>query len=251
MTINARDAMPGGGKLTIACVNLSLDQLHASLPEPILPGEYVVVSVSDTGIGMPDSVKAKVFDPFFTTKPIGKGTGLGLSMVYGFVRQSGGHVAISSEVGAGTTVQLYLPRFTGPPGKVASPESAGLSLQATGEGVLVVEDDAQVKMMIGAVLADFGYRVFEAADANSALEILKAEESFQLLITDVGLPGINGRQLAEMAREIRPRLPVLFVTGYAASVSTRSEFLDAGMHMISKPFSVETLATAVREALKQ
>ena len=251
LAINARDAMPDGGKLTIECVTQSLNQPHPSQPEPIQPGDYVVVSVSDTGVGMPDSVKAKVFDPFFTTKPIGKGTGLGLSMVYGFVRQSGGHVGISSKSGIGTTVKLYLPRLTGrPPQQGVSPDGAGPVLRATGEGVLVVEDDVQVKLMISAALADIGYRVLEAVDANEALEILKGGEAFDLLITDVGLPGMNGRQLAELARQLRPQLPVLFVTGYAANVSVRADFLEAGMHMITKPFSVEALATAVRESLK-
>jgi signal transduction histidine kinase len=251
LAINARDAMPDGGKLTIECVTRTLSRPLASQPDPIQPGDYVVVTVSDTGVGMPESVKGKVFDPFFTTKPIGKGTGLGLSMVYGFVRQSGGHVAIFSQPGAGTAVKLYLPRLTGrPEARLTSKDGAGPQLQAMGENVLVVEDDLQVKLMIGAVLADFGYRVFEAVDANAALEILKGEQSFHLLITDVGLPGMNGRQLAELARQSRPELPVLFVTGYAANVSIRSEFLDAGMQMISKPFSVEALANAVRETLK-
>jgi len=252
LAINARDAMPDGGKLTIECITQSLKEPQPSQPEPIQPGDYVVVSVGDTGVGMPDSVKAKVFDPFFTTKPIGKGTGLGLSMVYGFVRQSGGHVGISSEPGIGTTVKLYLPRLTGrSPERVASLDNGGLVAPAAGEGVLVVEDDVQVKLMIGAVLADIGYRVLEAGDADAALEILKGGEAFDLLITDVGLPGMNGRQLAELARQLRPKLPVLFVTGYAANASVRAEFLEAGMHMISKPFSVEALATAVREALKE
>jgi PAS domain S-box-containing protein len=251
LAINARDAMPDGGKLTIECVTRTLKRPYVSQPEPIQPGDYVVVTVSDTGLGIPESVKAKVFDPFFTTKPIGKGTGLGLSMVYGFVRQSGGHVAIFSQPGAGTAVKLYLPRLTGPPEpRIASPDADGPQLQATGENVLVVEDDVQVKLMIGAVLADFGYRVFEAVDANAALEFLNGDENFHLLITDVGLPGMNGRQLAELARQSRPELPVLFVTGYAANASVRSEFLDAGMQMISKPFSVEALAAAVRETLK-
>ncbi len=251
LAINARDAMPDGGKLSIECITQSMKEPHPSQPEPIQPGDYVVVSVADTGVGMPDSVKAKVFDPFFTTKPIGKGTGLGLSMVYGFVRQSGGHVGISSEPGIGTTVKLYLPKLVGrSPGQVASPDNGGMVAPAAGEGVLVVEDDVQVKLMIGAVLADIGYRVLEAVDANAALAILKGGDTFDLLITDVGLPGMNGRQLAELARQLRPKLPVLFVTGYAANASVRADFLDAGMHMISKPFSVEALATAVRDALQ-
>ncbi len=250
LALNARDAMPNGGKLTIECANLSLDRPQESEPEPIQPGEYVVVSVVDTGVGMSESVKAKVFDPFFTTKPIGKGTGLGLSMVYGFVRQSGGHVGFCSQLGLGTTVKLYLPRVREPAETVLKPSNAGHPLPSSGESVLVVEDDAQVKTMIGAVLADIGYRVREAVDADTALLALRTDESFDLLITDVGLPGMNGRQLAEIARELRPSLPVLFVTGYAANAAVRSEFLDTGMHMISKPFSVQALATAVREAIE-
>ena len=251
LAINARDAMPGGGRLTIECVNQSLKRPPEREPEPMQAGDYVVVAVSDSGVGMSESVKAKVFDPFFTTKPIGKGTGLGLSMVYGFVRQSGGHVAIESELGRGTTVRLYLPRLVGSAAEAASPEKGvERSLRAVDESVLVVEDDVQVKMMVSAVLADFGYRVSEAVDADAALAMLRGGEPFDLLITDVGLPGMNGRQLAGLARQLRPQLPVLFVTGYAADAAVRSEFLDAGMHMISKPFSVESLAVAVREALE-
>ena len=249
LAINARDAMPGGGKLTIECANLSLDRPFADDPEPIQPGDYVVVSVSDTGVGMPDSVKAKAFDPFFTTKPIGKGTGLGLSMVYGFVRQSGGHVGIYSEPDLGTTVKLYLPRLPDAAAAPGVPRGPAPTLQAAGERVLVVEDDSQVRMMITAVLRDFGYRVAEAEHADAALGLLETAEPVDLLITDVGLPGVDGRQLAEIARESRPDLPVLFVTGYAAKAAVRSEFLDPGMRMISKPFNVESLATAVREAL--
>jgi PAS domain S-box-containing protein len=248
LAINARDAMPNGGRLRLECANLSLNAPRASEPDPLPPGDYVVVSVSDTGAGMPDSVKAKVFEPFFTTKPIGKGTGLGLSMVYGFVRQSGGYVGIESEPGLGTTVKLYLPRVGHAVQNSAAP-AADRAAGSTGERVLLVEDDAQVRMMVSGLLADMGYRVSEAIDADAALLILRSEETFHLLITDVGLPGMNGRQLAEIARQLRPFIPVLFVTGYAANAPVRAEFLEAGMRMISKPFSAQVLASAVREAL--
>jgi PAS domain S-box-containing protein len=249
LAINARDAMPDGGRLAMACANHAFDHVQDSQPEPILPGDYVVVSVSDTGVGMAEAVKAKVFDPFFTTKPIGKGTGLGLSMVYGFVRQSGGHVGFDSELGAGTTIRLYLPRLVDASAAAEAPKAAGRDLQSLGENVLVVEDDAQVKIMLGAVLADFGYSVREAVDAESALAVLRSDATVHLLITDVGLPGMNGRQLAEFARELRPELPVLFVTGYVADPNLRADFLEPGMHMISKPFDIEALGSAVREAL--
>jgi PAS domain S-box-containing protein len=250
LAINARDAMPNGGRLRLESANLSLNAPCASDPDPVAPGDYVVVSVKDSGVGMPDSVKAKVFDPFFTTKPIGKGTGLGLSMVYGFVRQSGGYVGIDSELGLGTTVRLYLPRNTHVAQGVDAPDAAGPAAGSSGESVLLVEDDAQVRMMVSSLLGDMGYRVREAIDAEAALAVLKSDETLHLLITDVGLPGINGRQLAEIARQLRPAIPVLFVTGYAANASVRSEFLESGMRMISKPFSVHVLAAAVREALK-
>ena len=249
LAINARDAMPDGGELTIKCDNLSLKRPLESQPEPVQPGDYVVVTVSDTGVGIPESARAKLFDPFFTTKPIGKGTGLGLSMVYGFVRQSGGHIGFDSAMGAGTSMKLYLPRLCEPQPALASPSHDTPSLQSRGERVLVVEDDAQVKIMIGAVLAELGYRVDEATEAEQALNLIRADKRFDLLITDVGLPGMNGRQLAEIARQLHPTLPVLFVTGYAPNASNQSKFLDEGMYMVSKPFSMEVLATSVRKAL--
>jgi PAS domain S-box-containing protein len=250
LAINARDAMPNGGRLSIDGANLSLSTPRASHPDPIPPGDYVVLAIRDTGDGMPESVMAKVFDPFFTTKPIGKGTGLGLSMVYGFVRQSGGYVSLESAPGVGTTIHLYLPRIA-----QAAPNAAPADLRdpagsATGERLLLVEDDIQVKLMVSSMLGDLGYRVTQAADADVALAILESGEPFHLLMTDVGLPGMNGRQLAELARQLRPGLPVLFVTGYAANATVRSEFLEAGMQMIAKPFSAQILAAAVRKALE-
>ena len=250
LAINARDAMPSGGKLTVECANLSLDHVHLGQPDNVESGDYVVISVSDTGMGMPPNIRAKVFDPFFTTKPIGQGTGLGLSMVYGFVRQSGGRVGIYSEAGVGTTVRLYLPRVS----EQVSPhpaEAKAAARRATGAGetVLVVEDDPQVRMLVGTVLRDLGYAALEAADGATALRLLEGDENVRLMITDVGLPGLNGRQLAEIARQKRPDLPVLFVTGYAPNAAVRADFLDEGMRMISKPFALDTMAETLREML--
>ena len=250
LAINARDAMPEGGQLTVDTVNVRLDWPAVAGGEEIPPGDYVVIGVSDTGAGMPPEVLAKVFDPFFTTKPIGQGTGLGLSMVYGFVRQCGGQVGIYSDSGIGTTVKLYLPRFEGEaeadehtPRAISTPRGAG-------ERVLLVEDDPQVRVLVRTVLEELGYRAAEAVDGQAALPILESEAPLNLLITDVGLPGMNGRQLAEVARARRPDLPVLFMTGYAASAAERSSFLEAGMRMISKPFPLETLATTLRDMLR-
>ena len=250
LAINARDAMPSGGKLTVECANLSFDRPRVGEPDTIEPGDYVVISVSDTGSGMPAAVRSKVFDPFFTTKPIGQGTGLGLSMVYGFVRQSGGHVGLYSEAGQGTTVRLYLPRLGEAPAVSEEQARSDADRQAgAGETVLVVEDDPQVRMLIGAVLRDLGYAALEAADGGTALRLLATDASVRLMITDVGLPGLNGRQLAEIVRQNRPGMPVLFVTGYAPNAAVRADFLEEGMNMISKPFAVDALATTLRSML--
>jgi PAS domain S-box-containing protein len=212
-------------------------------------GEYVVISVIDTGTGMSKAVLEKVFEPFFTTKPVGQGTGLGLSMVYGFIHQCGGHVRIESEIGCGTTVKLILPRARAQP--IASvPPSSELPTGA-GETVLVVEDDPAVRMLVIAVLQELGYRPLEACDATTALPILASAPTIDLLISDVGLPGLNGRQLADFARVRMPDLKVLFVTGYAEQAASRSGFLAPGMAMITKPFAMETLAAKVREMMRQ
>lgn len=249
LAINARDAMPDGGKLTIEAENLTLDQLQRQGRDELPPGDYVVLSVSDTGSGIPESIRSKVFDPFFTTKPIGQGTGLGLSMIYGFVRQSGGMVGIFSEPGLGTTVKLYLPRLLQDeqePSEIAVTDDVA---PGAGETVLVVEDDPQVRMLISSVLSDLGYAPLVAGDAAAAFAVVEAGRKIDLLITDVGLPGMNGRQLAEMIRERRPSLPVLFVTGYAPAAAVRSDFLAPGMRMISKPFAIDALARTLREML--
>jgi PAS domain S-box-containing protein len=244
LAINARDAMPNGGKLVIATSNARLDNLAANT-SALAPGDYICIGVTDTGTGMSAEVAARAFDPFFTTKPIGEGTGLGLSMIYGFARQSNGHATIDSKLNQGTSVKLYLPRHHGqlPAEHVPGVINAGQHA-ATGETVLVVEDEPVVRGVILEMLADQGYRTIEAADGPSGL--LRVNEQIDLLITDVGLPGMNGRQLAELARKTRPDLKILFITGYAESVAIADGFLQPGMEMITKPFDLDHLSRRIR-----
>lgn len=249
LAINARDAMPDGGLLTLDCHNLRMDHPSKVGVDELEPGDYVVIGVSDTGTGMSPEVLAKVFDPFFTTKPLGQGTGLGLSMVYGFVRQSGGHVGLYSTPGVGTTVKLYLPRLRGEADEKVAEAAPVVAPRGSGERVLLVEDDPQVRLLVRTVLEELGYQAIEAVDGPSALPILESSAPLNLLVTDVGLPGMNGRQLADLARSQRPGLPVLFMTGYAASAAERAAFLEPGMRMISKPFPIETLAVTLRDIL--
>jgi PAS domain S-box-containing protein len=244
LAINARDAMPDGGRLIISTRNTRLDGTTGT--PALAPGDYVCIGVSDTGVGMSAEVAARAFDPFFTTKPIGQGTGLGLSMIYGFARQSNGHVTISSRLGQGTLVKLYLPRYQGRAvAEVASALEPAQSAVA-GESVLVVEDVPVVRAVIVEMLQDQGYRTLEGIDGPTGLRILQSQERIDLLITDVGLPGINGRQLADRAREARPGLKVLFITGYAESAAISEGFLQPGMEMITKPFDLDNLARRVR-----
>jgi PAS domain S-box-containing protein len=245
LAINARDAMPDGGELTIATANARIGGLTAETPA-LLPGDYICIEVTDTGVGMSAEVAARAFDPFFTTKPIGQGTGLGLSMIYGFARQSNGHVTIDSRLGQGTSIKLYLPRHHGD--IAASHASAARAAEhaATGETVLVVEDEPVVRGVILEMLHEEGYRTLEAVDGTSGLRILRTNGRVDLLITDVGLPGMNGRQLADQARETRPGLKILFVTGYAESVAISDAFLQPGMEMITKPFDLDHLSRRVR-----
>ncbi|OZY58356.1 hybrid sensor histidine kinase/response regulator [Pseudomonas lundensis] len=247
LIINARDAMPQGGTLRVRTRNSYLDGSDISTLEPVKAGDYVMLEVSDNGSGMTPQVLAKAFDPFFTTKPIGQGTGLGLSMIYGFAQQSGGHVTITSESGNGTCVRLYLPRHYNlqvqPRPPVVSPDAP---CAIEGESVLVVEDDPAVRTLVLNVLDELGYTAHQAPDAKTALSLLESSLRIDLLVTDVGLPGMNGRQLAEIARQQRPGLNVLFMTGYAESAIQREGFLDSGMDMIGKPFSVDKLATLIR-----
>jgi len=249
LAINARDAMPEGGRLSIEAENIQIDEATAARHAEFKPGDYVVVSVTDTGEGMPADVVAKAFDPFFTTKPIGQGTGLGLSTVYGFLRQIDGHADIRSEPRHGTTVRMYLPRFVGDTATDQQDEDLSLRPEGSGETVLVVEDEETVRLLIIEVLAELGYRVLQASNGEEAIRHVKAGGPIDLLITDVGLPGLNGRQVAEIARAIRPGLRVLFVTGYAAKATVRSSFLEPGMDLIPKPFNMSELAAKISEML--
>jgi PAS domain S-box-containing protein len=250
LAINGRDAMPDGGRLTIETANRWLDE--AAARERDLPiGQYVSLSVSDTGTGMSPDVVAKAFDPFFTTKPIGQGTGLGLSMIYGFARQSDGQVRIYSEVGQGTTVCLYLPRHAGQ-AEEAKPRSQPPDVRKArlGETVLVVDDEPTVRMLVTDVLENLGYNALEAEDGPAGLAILRSDARIDLLVSDVGLPGgMNGRQLADAARLQRPGLKVLFITGYAENAMLGQVHFGPGMHVLSKPFPVETLARRIQEML--
>jgi len=252
LCINARDAMaPDGGRLTIETANKWFDQ-RVARERDLLPGQYVALCVSDTGIGMTPEVAARAFDPFFTTKPLGEGTGLGLSMIYGFVRQSGGQVRIYSEVGRGTTMCLYLPRHVGEDEEAEEPPARAGIDEGAGETVLVIDDEPTVRMLIVEVLEENGYTAIEAADGPGGLRILQSDARIDLLITDVGLPGgMNGRQVADAARLARPALKVLFVTGYAENAAVGNGHLEPGMQVITKPFVVAALGNKVRELIDQ
>ncbi|CDX46872.1 Blue-light-activated protein (Includes: Blue-light-activated histidine kinase; Response regulator) (fragment) [Mesorhizobium sp. ORS 3359] len=216
------------------------------------PGQYVLVSVTDTGTGMAPDVAARAFYPFFTTKPTGHGTGLGLSMIYGFVRQSGGQVRIYTEMGKGTTVALYLPRHWLSPQQNEQPQIEDTQLSGEGGTILVVDDEPLIRMLISEVLGDLGYRMIEAADGATALKAVQGEDKIDLLITDVGLPGgINGRQLADAMRQTKPKLKVLFITGYAENAAVGNGHLAPGMHVLTKPFAMERLASKIADIVKE
>jgi PAS domain S-box-containing protein len=249
LCINARDAMPDGGKLIVETSNKWMDA-RAARERDLLPGQYVSLCVTDNGSGMEPHVIEHAFDPFFTTKPLGQGTGLGLSMIYGFVRQSGGQVRVYSEVGKGTTICLYFPRYAGT-AEQAKPDVPTEKVEAgAGEVVLVVDDEATVRMLVAEVLGDAGYEIVEAADGPAALKILQSGRRLDLLITDVGLPGgMNGRQVADAARVQRKDLKILFITGFAENAVVGNGYLDAGMEILAKPFAMSTLANRVREMI--
>jgi PAS domain S-box-containing protein len=249
LVINARDAMTTGGRITIETANKWLDERTAKDRE-LTPGQYISLCVTDTGSGMAPDVIAKAFDPFFTTKPLGHGTGLGLSMIHGFVRQSGGQVSIYSEVGAGSTLCLYLPRYAGTLEAPNEKEEMVSFDHGHGETVLVIDDEEAVRNLVTEVLADTGYALIEANDGPSGLKILQSGQHIDLLVTDVGLPGgLNGRQIADAARVSRPDLKVLFITGYAENAAVGNGLLDTGMEVITKPFNVVALGNKVREML--
>jgi len=252
LCINARDAMPDGGRITIETANKWIDR-HASKSHDLPEGQYVALCVTDNGCGMSPEVIERVFEPFFTTKPIGQGTGLGLSMIYGFAKQSGGQVRIYSEVGAGTTVCIYLPRHH-VVGEIEedTPPAQPPSRSEQGETILVVDDEPTVRMLVCDVLQDLGYTVLQAHDSVAGLKMLQSGVRIDLLVSDVGLPGgMNGRQMADAARTGRPDLKVLFITGYAENAAIGNGQLEPGMAVITKPFPVEALATRVREMLAQ
>jgi len=249
LAINARDAMVDGGRLIIATANTQVNETYASQREDLEPGDYIVVRVSDTGVGMSPEVLARAVDPFFTTKPAGQGTGLGLSMIYGFAKQSRGHLRIESQMGHGTTVELYLPRTLHDAIDLDSPTAS--APRGQGETILVVEDDATVRLIINDVLEELGYQVHVATDARAAIPVLQSDKTIDLLVSDVVLPHINGQKLAEIARAVRPDLKVLFVSGYAENAVLRADFLGPGMDMLTKPFALDALGAKVRRLIEQ
>ncbi|OMI05976.1 histidine kinase [Bradyrhizobium brasilense] len=250
LAVNARDAMPNGGRLTIETSNAHIDEAYVAAHSEVVPGQYVAIAVTDTGVGMDAKTIAQAFEPFFTTKAVGKGTGLGLSQVYGFVKQSGGHVKIYSEVGQGTTVKLYLPRIAV---EGLSAEESGLLPSPEGaqeETILVLEDDEDVRTYSVETLRELGYRVIEAHDGPAALRLLEREPRVDLLFTDIVLPGgLTGAQVAAQAKTVRPTLKVLFTTGYARNAIIHHGRLDKGVQLIVKPFSFTELAAKVRDVL--
>jgi nitrogen-specific signal transduction histidine kinase len=249
LAVNARDAMPEGGRITIETRNADLDDRYASLQSDVRPGQYTMVSVTDTGSGMSPDVIERAFEPFFSTKAPGKGTGLGLSQIFGFVKQSNGHVAIYSEVGHGTTVRLYLPRHAG--AAAAAPVAPGLAATppASGELILVVEDEPAVRRVSVQALQELGYRTLSAEDPAHALKLLADDGGIALLFTDVVMPGMTGRQLADQARLTRPDLKVLYTTGYSRNAIVHNGVLDTGAFFLPKPFTVDELGAKVSQVL--
>ena len=250
LAVNSRDAMPEGGRLTIETANVHLDEYYASTQAEVIPGQYVMLAVSDSGVGMSPDVKAKAFDPFFTTKDIGQGTGLGLSQVYGFVKQSRGHVKIYSEVGEGTTVKLYLPRFHSEVDESASETARPLARGRKSEVILVVEDDEDVRSYSSESLRELGYQVIEAPHARAALQVLESRTDIAVIFTDIGLPGgMNGRQLADEARKRQSTIKVLFTTGYARNAIVHDGRLDPGVELLTKPFTQAALGEKMRDII--
>jgi CheY-like chemotaxis protein len=249
LAVNARDAMPRGGKLTIETRNVFLDEAYCQRAGELASGEYVEITVSDTGEGMSPKVLQHAFEPFFTTKVVGQGTGLGLSQVYGFVKQSGGHVEITSQVGTGTTVTIYLPRLHGDFRDLQVDEKHAPD-DETADTILVVEDDHDVRAYVGEILRELNFRVFEAHDSEAALNLLDRKDvHVELLLSDVVLPGMNGRQLADELKRRQPAVKVLFMTGYARDAIVHDGRLDPGVELIQKPFTKDDLAARVKAIL--
>ncbi|MEZ5961093.1 MAG: CHASE3 domain-containing protein [Hyphomonadaceae bacterium] len=253
ISVNARDAMPEGGKLTIETTNAFLDEAYAAANAEVAPGQYVLLAITDTGGGMPPEVKARVFEPFFTTKEVGKGTGLGLAHVHGFLKQSGGHVGIYSEVGVGTTMKLYLPRTQLEEAENHAPASAGgeLPLGDAGTIVLVVEDEERVRNLSVASLRELGYTVVHASSGEEALEKLANKPAVTLMFTDIVMPGMSGRKLADEAKARYPELKVLYTTGYTQNAIVHNGILDADARLLLKPYSIDDLARKVRAVLDE
>ncbi|MFL5286018.1 MAG: ATP-binding protein [Rhodopila sp.] len=251
LCINARDAMPDGGRITIETGNRTLERAEAaSLGVPA--GDYIALSVTDVGCGMPDDVIKRAFDPFFTTKPLGQGTGLGLSMIYGFAQQSGGQISIDSKVGVGTTMWLHMPRYHGMADRAPGADSKEAAEQSQGETVLVIDDEPSLRALVAEVLSDLGYRVLEAADGIEGLSILRSDTRIDLLISDVGLPGgMNGRQVADAGLELRPALKVLFITGYAETVVLGERHAGAVTQVLTKPFTMDALGARISSMLAE
>jgi CheY-like chemotaxis protein len=251
LCINARDAMPNGGRITIETANKWLDE-RAARQHDMPEGQYLSLCVTDTGTGMTPDVVERAFEPFFTTKPIGEGTGLGLSMIYGFARQSGGEVRIYSEVGQGTTVCIYLPRHSSEVADEAVvSRSSELPRSELGATVLLVDDEPTVRMLLTEIVEDLGYTAIQAGDSVAGLKVLQSDVTIDLLVTDVGLPGgMNGRQMADAARVSRPDMKVLFITGYAENAVVGSGRLAPGMAVLTKPFPIETMAARIRSMVE-
>lgn len=251
LCVNSRDAMPTGGRLTIETANAHLDDAYAAAQRDVVAGQYVMVSVTDSGTGMPPDVVERAFDPFFTTKGVGKGTGLGLSQVFGFIKQSRGHVKIYSEPGEGTVIKIYMPRYYGAEAAVGMTGAAPAELpRAQGEEIiLVVEDEERVRHMTVDSLRELGYTIVQASDGEQALEILAIQPRIDMLFTDIVMPGINGRELADRARETHPDLKILYTTGYTRNAIVHNGMLDPGLSFLAKPFTLDQLAMKVRQVL--
>ena len=256
LIVNARDAMPAGGKLTIETTNTCLDETHSQRFGDVKPGHYAMLSVTDAGTGIEKEKLDRIFEPFFTTKTAGKGTGLGLAMVHGFVKQSGGHIRVFSEVGEGTTVKIYLPRYTDSTNVDSGPRAASVDgsddspRARKGETIVLVEDDHAVSEYAVSVLQDLGYRVLTAQDGTKGLAVVSAAKRIDLLFTDVVLGGeLNGRQLADAVQKLKPEVPVLFTTGYTRNAIIHHGKLDAGVNLLNKPYTQRDLAMKIRAVI--